>query len=55
MKKFIGVVILLLTLALCVIYRQLTHRTANETPEHAEASASASMREGMLLSYLLLQ
>jgi len=42
MKKSIGVVIILLTLVLFVIYRQLTHRPAAETraPEQARETVS---------------
>jgi hypothetical protein len=52
MKKIIGVGIILLTLILAVIYRQLTHRPARQKPE--KTFASASLREGVLLSYLML-
>ena len=53
MKKIIGVGIILLTLILAVVYRQLTHRPAvGSKPESADAPVS--LREGMLLSYLML-
>jgi hypothetical protein len=50
MKKIIGVGIILLTLILAVLYRQLTHKPSRQEPE----VASTSLREGMLLSYLML-
>jgi hypothetical protein len=53
MKKLIGVAIILLTLVLSVIYRQLTHRPAAAKPE--QSYVPATMRDGMLLSYLILQ
>jgi hypothetical protein len=53
MKKLIGVIVILVTLVLSVIYRQLTHRPPKERREHA--CGRASLREGMLLSYLLFQ
>ena len=53
MKKAIGVIVLLLTLVLSVIYRQLTHRPAKE--KAAQAYVPEPVREDMLLSCLLLQ
>ena len=53
MKKLIGVAIIVLTLILTVIYRQLSHRPAKE--KAPQAYVPASLREGMLLSYLMLQ
>lgn len=53
MKKIIGVAVLVLTLIVAVIYRQLSHRPAKEKPE--KALVPASLRDGMLLSYLLFQ
>jgi hypothetical protein len=53
MKKLIGVAAIVLTLILTVIYRQLTARPARE--RSPRASISASLREGMALSCLLLQ
>ncbi len=53
MKKLIGVIVILLTLLLTVIYRQLTTRPAKEKP--ARAYIPASLREGMTLSCMLLQ
>jgi hypothetical protein len=50
MKKIIGVAIIMLTLVLAVIYRQLTHRPPSANPE----KATVSLRDGMLLSYLML-
>lgn len=51
MKKIIGVAIILLTLVLSVIYRQLKHQHVKEKPE--QTHVPASLRDGMLLSYLL--
>jgi hypothetical protein len=53
MKKLIGVIVILLTLILSVLYRQLAHRPAKEKSE--QAHVPASLRDGMILSYLLLQ
>ncbi|HLZ87194.1 MAG TPA: hypothetical protein VKQ52_08140 [Puia sp.] len=53
MKKLLGVAIILLTLILSVIYRQLSHRPVKENPQHAYVPAT--LRDGMLLSYLLFQ
>jgi hypothetical protein len=53
MKKIIGVAIIVLTLVVAVIYRQLTRRPSGTKPE--ETHVAASLREGMLLSYLILQ
>ena len=55
MKKLIGVAIILLTLVLTVIYRQLAHRPGPAKEKPAPAYVPASLRDGMLLSYLLLQ
>ena len=53
MKKLIGVVAIVITLILTIIYRQLTARPSREKAERA--TISASLREGMALSCLLLQ
>lgn len=53
MKKIIGVIAIMLTLILTVIYRQLTARPAKDKPPRAYITAS--LREGMALSCLLLQ
>jgi hypothetical protein len=53
MKKLIGVVAIVITLILTIIYRQLTARPARENAPRA--TISASLREGMALSCLLLQ
>jgi len=52
MKKVIGVAIVLLTLVLSVIYRQLTHRQAKKAKAE-QTYVPASLRDGMLLSYLM--
>lgn len=52
MKKIIGVAIIVLTLVLTVIYRQLTQRPAAEKAKRA--LVPASLRAGTLLSYLML-
>ena len=53
MKKLIGVIAIMLTLILTVIYRQLTAKPARE--KAPRATITASLREGMALSCLLLQ
>lgn len=53
MKKIIGVIAIVFTLILTVIYRQLTTRPSKYKP--ARAHISAGLREGMALSCLLLQ
>ena len=53
MKKLIGVVIIMLTLVLSVIYRQLTQRPVKHKPE--QAYVPVSLRDGMLLSFVLFQ
>jgi hypothetical protein len=53
MKKLIGVVAVVLTLVLTVIYRQLMAKPAKEEPPRA--TIAGSLREGMTLSCLLLQ
>jgi hypothetical protein len=53
MKKLIGMIVILLTLILSVIYRQLTARPVRE--KQPQAYIPAALREGMTLSYLLLQ
>ncbi|GGB13070.1 hypothetical protein [Puia dinghuensis] len=53
MKKLIGLIIVLLTLILSVIYRQLSHRPLKEKP--AQAYVPEPVREDMLLTCLLLQ
>jgi hypothetical protein len=52
MKKIIGVAILVLTLVLTVIYRQLTHRPAAEKSKRA--LVPGSLRAGTLLSDLMI-
>jgi hypothetical protein len=51
MKKLIGVIALVLTLVLSVIYRSLTARQAKEKPPRAYIPAG--LKEGMVLSCLL--
>jgi len=53
MKKLIGVIALVLTLVISIIYRGLTARQAKERPPRAYIPAG--LREGMTLSCLLLQ
>ena len=53
MKKLIGVIVIVFTLILTVIYRQLTARPAKDKPPRAHISAG--LREGMALSCLFLQ
>lgn len=53
MKKLIGVIIIMFTLVITVIYRQLTAKPARE--KAARAPITASLREGMALSCVLLQ
>jgi len=53
MKKLIGVIALVLTLILTVIYRGLTAMQKKEMPP--TAYIPAGLREGMALSCLLLQ
>jgi len=54
MKKVIGVAIVLLTLVLSVIYRQLTHRQSKEKKAKSEQTyVPATLRDGTLLSYLM--
>jgi hypothetical protein len=53
MKKIIGVIVILVTLIISVIYRQLTARPAKDKP--SRTYVSRSLREGMVLSCLLLQ
>ena len=53
MKKLIGVIAIMLTLILTVIYRQLVAKPARE--KAARGAITASLREGMALSCLLLQ
>lgn len=59
MKKLIGVAAVLFTLLLSVIYRQLTTRPVKDRPIkaclRAKHSLGRGLREGMLLSYLVLQ
>lgn len=57
MKKLIGVAAILFTLLLSVIYRQLTAKPAKEKPPKGciKACVRAGLREGMLLSRLLIQ
>jgi hypothetical protein len=51
MKKIIGVAIIMLTLVVAVVYRQLTHRPASEKTKRA--FVRDSFRDGTLLSYLV--
>jgi hypothetical protein len=53
MKKLIGMIVILLTLILSVIYRQLTARPVKE--KQPRADISVVLREGMTLSCLYLQ
>jgi hypothetical protein len=53
MKKLIGMIVILLTLILSVIYRQLTARPVRE--EQSRAYIPVALREGMTLSCLFLQ
>jgi hypothetical protein len=53
MKKLIGMIVILLTLILSVIYRQLTARPVRE--KQSRAYMPAVLREGMTLSCLFLQ
>ena len=53
MKKLIGVVAILLTLLLTVIYRQLTHHSAKAKPEISYVPGA--LRDGMFLTALLMQ
>lgn len=53
MKKLIGVIAVMLTLILTIIYRQLTAKPTREKPPRA--AIAATLREGMALSSLLLQ
>lgn len=63
MKKLIGVVVILLTLLLTVIYRQLTASRVKEKPGHAymparkaeRDCASLRLREELPLLQLLIQ
>jgi len=51
MKKIIGVAIIVFTLVLAVIYRQLTQRPASEKTKRA--LVPDSLRDGTLLTYLV--
>jgi hypothetical protein len=53
MKKLIGMIVILLTLILSVIYRQLTARPVRE--KQPRTYIPAALREGITLSCLLLQ
>ena len=53
MKKLIGVIAIMLTLILTVIYRQLMAKPAGE--KAARGTITASLQEGMAISCLLLQ
>jgi len=53
MKKLIGVIAILLTLLLTVIYRQLTHHSAKAKPE--KCYVPRVLEDGMLLTSLLFQ
>ena len=53
MKKLIGMIVILLTLILSVIYRQLTARPVRE--KQSRTYIPAALREGITLSCLLLQ
>jgi hypothetical protein len=71
MKKLIGVAVVLFTLVISIVYRQLTARTAGDRPAKANIRAKGGaraegcacakdcvrtgLREGMMLSRLLLQ
>jgi hypothetical protein len=51
MKRIIGVAVIMLTLLLTIVYRQLTAKPAKE--KSSRVALTASLREGMALSYLL--
>jgi len=53
MKKLIGVIVILLTLLLTVIYRQLTAKMVKE--EAPRSYIPATLREGVALACLLRQ
>lgn len=53
MKKLIGLIVIVLTLILSVVYRQLTAGPAKE--KQPQSCIPLALREGMTLSYLLLQ
>jgi hypothetical protein len=53
MKKLIGMIVILLTLILSILYRQLTARPVKEKP--GRAYIPGVIREGMAISCLLLQ
>jgi hypothetical protein len=53
MKKLIGVIAILLTLILSVIYRQLTHHSAKAKPD--TCYVPRALQDGMFLTALLIQ
>ena len=53
MKKLIGVIAILLTLILSVIYRQLTHHNTKAKPE--TTNVPRVLRDGMFLTAMLIQ
>jgi hypothetical protein len=53
MKKLIGVIIILITLLLSVIYRRLTGSHVKEKPR--QVFVAAALRQELVLSYLLIQ
>jgi hypothetical protein len=53
MKKLIGMIVILLTFILSIIYRQLTARPVRE--KQPRSCIPVVLREGVALSYLLLQ
>lgn len=53
MKKLIGVIAILLTLLLTVIYRQLMHHSAKAKPE--TSYAPRVLQDGIFLTALLMQ
>ena len=56
MKKMIGVIALLLTLAMTALYRQLTAHTARTCrPKMSVPTVVQKVQENMLLASLLIQ
>ncbi len=53
MKKLIGVIAILLTLLLTVIYRQLTHHSVKAKPE--TSYVPRVLQDGIFLTALLMQ
>jgi hypothetical protein len=53
MKKLIGVIAILLTLLLCVVYRQLTRLHAKAKPE--TVYVPETIQDGLFLTTLMMQ